>query len=564
MNKSALPYAIALYLGTSVNSANAFDVPITNMQFGPTTYASGGTLLEVGGGTMNSIDDFSFHSWTATQQTLFMDNTDSWANNATKSSGALSAQGPYDYDAQIQAMTDNQIAVGLFFDWFTSSGIAVLEIFDCDALDKCNGNGSPMANGPFGEGNPDGTPTGNGSVATFNAGLTCEGIFQSTGKDTPLAIDIAVDILANDAASIAADPDGASNCSNPTLTGADIVNPPGLALMSVDATSASGGTVIINGTVVDFTPRGDYEGPDKFNYVVTDGSGQTTTITADIQIGGALQNNFTMMGASGSTFGGTNDVEFDWDGAYNSNVVDGSGILAAVDFDAHIAIGSPNPFLNFNWSAHHIRIFQGPGTFKFDVTCIVADYDTGIVDCNRPLADQGAKTRFMTMTLEAGEMGGHMLFDWGGVSTVTECGQANCNIDVVNRWKENAPWEGYGDASPKNDLWIGAAGVTPATDENSVTPANWELVSTDVKGYTDVSGVVHTEGNNINGAPMLDGAFVDNYANFNKTPDKAGEKQKDDDSEISDVDVDGFSFSLWTLVVALFSVFGLRRVSRSK
>ena len=137
------------------------------MVFGPTTYASGGNLLDAGGGTMFSIDNFSFHSWTSTQQTLFMDNTGAWANNATKSTGAVSGQGFYDYDAEIAGMSSSQVAVGLFFNWFGNNDIAVLEIFDC-AAGVCAGNGVPMANGPFGSGNADGTPDGTGSVAIFN------------------------------------------------------------------------------------------------------------------------------------------------------------------------------------------------------------------------------------------------------------------------------------------------------------------------------------------------------------------------------------------------------------
>ena len=159
MKKTILASAIAVTALASVN-AHA-DIAISNMVFGPTTYAAGGNLLDAGSGSMFSIDDFSFHSWTATQQTLFMDTSGSFSGT--------SAAGIYNYDAEIAAMTSNQVAVGLFFNWFTNADIAVLEIFNCTTgPDVCAGNGVPMANGPFGEGNPDGTPTGNGSVATFN------------------------------------------------------------------------------------------------------------------------------------------------------------------------------------------------------------------------------------------------------------------------------------------------------------------------------------------------------------------------------------------------------------
>jgi hypothetical protein len=105
------------------------------------------------------------------------------------------------------------------------------------------------------------------------------------------------------------------------------------------------------------------------------------------------------------------------------------------------------------------------------------------------------------MTLQPGEIGGHILLDWGKVNGSTPCGVANCNIDVVNMWKENEMWEDYGDTAPKNALWLGAAGVPPATD------AVWRLVSSDVNG------------DSINSSPMIDGPFIGSYANFNYKQD---------------------------------------------
>ena len=181
MKKTLLATAIAVTALASVNAQA--DIAITNMDFGPNAYASAGSLLDAGGGAMNSIDNFSFHSWTASQQTLFMDNTGAWANNATKSTGAVSSQGFYDYDAEIAGMTSGQVAVGLFFNWFGNNDIAVLEIFDCTTgPDVCLGNGVPMANGPFGSGNADGTPDGTGSIA----------IFSGTGTATVVPVPAAV------------------------------------------------------------------------------------------------------------------------------------------------------------------------------------------------------------------------------------------------------------------------------------------------------------------------------------------------------------------------------------
>lgn len=523
MRKSALSSAIALSLAASDAVAAPDPIVIENMLFGTVNYVSAGTLNSAGTGAMNSVAPFFYHTWMASQATGFMDTTGAFAGS--------NAQGAWDYSADIAGMTSNQVAIGIFFDWNGSNGIALLEIFDCIG-DVCVGNGIAMQNGPF-----------VGSVAIFSSSVQLTCLDGSATTDPGEAVEITkADLLAT--------------CQ--FADGAAVVD-------SFDATSANGATISNQGDVLLYTPRDGFEGPDTFSVTLADDSA-TFDITVSVQVGGALQNNFTMMGAAGGTFGGTNDVVFEWDGDFNTNAVDGSGINNDTGFSDHISIGSPNPFLNFTWTAHHIRVFQGPGTFKFDVTCdAVGDYDNGIVDCAaNPLGNQNALTRYMTMTLEANEIGAHILFDWGADSGTTDCGKANCDIDVVNTWKENEMWNGYDDASPKNDVWIGAAGVVPATEENSTIAANWELVSTDVKGFTDINGDFHAEGNKINGAPMLDGAFTDNYANFNKTPDRTGTPPDPIDTEIDDVETGGFAFSIWTMMAGLFSVFGLRRVSRNK
>ncbi|MDX2505599.1 MAG: hypothetical protein QNL62_14130, partial [Gammaproteobacteria bacterium] len=161
--------------------------------------------------------------------------------------------------------------------------------------------------------------------------------------------------------------------------------------------------------------------------------------------------------------------------------------------------------------------------------------------------------RYITVTLEPGEIVGHMLFDWGEVNKPTPCGQAACDIDVINKWKEDDVWfdpDGQFDTndpstSTINDLWLGATGVAPAVD------TSWRLVSTDVNG----------DGNN--GSPMIDGPFNGYYANFNYKPAGAGESLPPYTGQIEDVDV-SFSMGLWSLLAGLFSVFGLRRINNKK
>ena len=146
MKKTLIASAIVAATFTSA-SAQA-DIAITNMAFGPTNYASGGSLTDAGTGTMFSVDNFFYHTWTGNQATAFMDSTGSFSGS--------SAQGAYDYSAEIAGMSAGQAAVGIMFNWNGSNEIAVLEIFDC-AAGVCTGNGVSMANGPFA-----------GSVAAFS------------------------------------------------------------------------------------------------------------------------------------------------------------------------------------------------------------------------------------------------------------------------------------------------------------------------------------------------------------------------------------------------------------
>jgi len=102
----------------------------------------------------------------------------------------------------------------------------------------------------------------------------------------------------------------------------------------------------------------------------------------------------------------------------------------------------------------------------------------------------------MHMTVGAGQLGAHMLFDWN-VST---------NIDVVNVWNLNSQWDSNPvDKFGTNDLWTGDVWAGPAG--LTVNPnTTWAYVSTD------------NEGDNINGVKMLDGPFQGFSANFNLGP----------------------------------------------
>ena len=170
MNKTLLASAIALSLGASA-TAQAQTITITAMNFSG-IYAASGTVNDMGTGVMNSVDDFFYQPWTATQKTW--DDThevaSSWSGDGTNGSVNGSAFS-YSY-----TLTGNQVAVGTFFDWNTNNGIPVLTIYDCPVSGggACTGASLPMANGPF-----------SGSEPGFN-GSTMDDFPVSGGSSVPV------------------------------------------------------------------------------------------------------------------------------------------------------------------------------------------------------------------------------------------------------------------------------------------------------------------------------------------------------------------------------------------
>lgn len=175
-----------------------------------------------------------------------------------------------------------------------------------------------------------------------------------------------------------------------------------------------------------------------------------------------INNNFTMLDSTGAVTGGTNDVAFTWDETFKTSV-------AAVGQTSNATLSSPTPFFGQNWTAHDVAIYA-PGTYTIFTGC-----PSGAPGC-------GVGTSY-TLTVGAGQVGGHMLFDWG----------PNINIDVIQLWNNN---QAFG-PSP---FYSGAA--NPAGNSASTV---WDGMSIDTDQDADV----------FNGTQMIDGPFVGFSANFN-------------------------------------------------
>jgi hypothetical protein len=179
-------------------------------------------------------------------------------------------------------------------------------------------------------------------------------------------------------------------------------------------------------------------------------------------------NNFTMLTATGGGQGGTNDVTFTWDGT----------LKTSIDNVSNATFSSPTPFAGAVWTAHNAEIF-GAGTYVFDTACAAGNAGG---TCGGPN---------YTLTVGAGQVGAHMLFDWS----------TSANIDVILLWKMNDSWFNVaGTSTVKNAMNLG----TPNPNNNTKNTV-WNGVSIDTPSDAD----------NWNGSKMIDGPFIGSSANFN-------------------------------------------------
>ena len=242
------------------------------------------------------------------------------------------------------------------------------------------------------------------------------------------------------------------------------------APFSITADGCSGMSVAPAGTctlTVRFAPNTAGSVSDSFDIPSNDAVTGTVTVSLN---GTGLSadsvdtsgNNFTMIDPKGAIVGGTNDVRFTWDKTLRSSIAESGQISNAT-------LSSVTPFFGNLWSAHDVTIY-GPGTYTVYSKCPAKSPGCGDSDEKHPA---------ITFTVATGELGAHMLFDWGG----------STDIDVIDVWTPSAIFG----PSP---MWTGAGG---SNSEKAV----WDWMSKD------------WDGDGINGRPMVDGPFIGFNANFN-------------------------------------------------
>jgi len=216
--------------------------------------------------------------------------------------------------------------------------------------------------------------------------------------------------------------------------------------------------------------------------LVTNVLGTNTTYSTDSA-------NFTMLAANGGVVGGTNNVEIVWGGgAYDaSSDYTGPGTVSGYSVgccgpnygkwvqnnpDGIVTLNSTAPFFGHSWTAHEIQMFL-PGSYSFDVTLGGGNPETGMLN----------------MTVGAGQLGLHMLWDWGGdnnidvamvfdVNSAFGSGLLYSSSQVGTGWKITCD-SGYTGTITKNCIYDGwPYGSAGAPTKNQV----WMLASADGNG----------------------------------------------------------------------------------
>lgn len=226
--------------------------------------------------------------------------------------------------------------------------------------------------------------------------------------------------------------------------------------------------------------------------------------------------NFTMLSPTGGTVGGTNNVNMTWDGDAFTSSSDYTGPGSY----ANVTASSTSTFFSALWTAHDIQVFT-PGSYSF----------------NTALAGGNPESGMLNVSVPAGQIGMHMLFDWNG----------NLNIDVFVVAASNSMYGAgalrtAGNASScdggtiQNCLWNGGA----VTGFKPVANQVWMLATVD--GNAD--GRM--------GIPMAAaGPFAGFNAGFNATMSGIG--------DISDIPQVPVPAAAWLLGSGLVGLVGVAR-----
>ncbi len=237
-------------------------------------------------------------------------------------------------------------------------------------------------------------------------------------------------------------------------------------------------------------------------------------------------NNFTMNTPLNGMVGGTNDIAFAWDGTMKTSVAVSGNVPNA-------KIHTDTKFYGATWDGHDATIYA-PGTYTIYPACPADSPGCGITSCNdnpNCSTEENARNQLMlptTFTVGPDELGLILLVDWNNNWNI------NCPTILVHKDKNNLSKTVYGPspmctgtgncggsscADPNDPKTCGTMGTNPADKVWDWMSKDWGACGNpypDPGNPTTIlcSGLQQTP-DGINGAPMINGAFNEQNANWN-------------------------------------------------
>ena len=231
-----------------------------------------------------------------------------------------------------------------------------------------------------------------------------------------------------------------------------------LGSIDIDASASEGFFEPIRGAIsaADF-----FAAIDGNSIVEADGEWNNSLLTASSLRFINLGNLTVLYTVNGSTATGSNDFFTVWDGTLNSE----DDILNDTTRE-NMFISNRQLILGSEWRVHDIRVF-GPGRYVFN-------------GCSNNPNPATPCSEAIEMRVAEGQIGAHMLVDWGN----------EINIDVVNVWNRNQSF------CP--------AAASGCSVYGLLTNPEWDLVSSDA------------DGDGVPGIPLEDSNFSNDISvNFN-------------------------------------------------
>lgn len=390
------------------------------------------TAISIAGG-LNSEYSIDGGAWTNAPGTIRNNHTVQVRHTAAAGFGAtttttLTIGGVPGTFSSTTAAADTTPAA---FGFTTQTGVAISTAIDSDIITPADFNSATaitVANGSYQINGAGGFVTGAGTLNpgdTVQVRHTSVGTFSSTGTTTLTIGGIAGTFSTTTVASDTT-PDAFTFAAQSGVVPSTTITSNAITVAGINdpstPISVSGGSYSINGGAYTSSP-GTVANGQTVNVRHTSSGSSVTAVSSVLNIGGvtstftsttqaanavAFSSAFTMLDGSGSNVGRDTAVTGTYD--YTTNT-------SSTGTNFNMTLQSVVPFFGNQWTAHDIRVF-GPGTYTVNSACTAAEIRAnGGASC-------AASGPALTFTVNAGQLGAHILFDWNN----------NNDIDVAQVW----------------------------------------------------------------------------------------------------------------------------------